>query len=180
MARILPLSELSRSEALDAQIDAIFFESTARTGFSSDQERAAYHDLWLGRYLHHFPDMAFIALDETGAVSGYLAGSPVSNRPPLPGPDYYLRFSTAPIEACPAHLHVNVRSDRRGKGIGAALIGAFRNHCETNLIPGFHAVTAANSASAEFFIKCGLKSLDEADWENRHLMLMGDELTSSA
>ena len=165
---------------MSAQIDAIFFESAATQLFRSDQDRDAYYDFWLGRYLRHFPDMAFVALDDDGSVLGYLAGSPLTNRPPLPGPDYYLRFSRALIEACPAHLHVNVQADCRGSGIGAALIAAFGKHCESNSIPGFHAVTAAGSPPVDFFSKCGLAVLEEADWENRRIALMGKTLRSNA
>jgi GNAT superfamily N-acetyltransferase len=179
MTRIVRLSELTPSADFHRQIDAIFFESAGRKHFASTDDRSAYRDLWLGRYLRHFPDWFFAALDGEGRVSGYLAGSPVSNRPPLPGPDYYQLFPRSLIDAYPAHMHVNVRQDWRGQRVGSDLASAFRIYCQENEIAGLHAVTAAGSRSAQFFKRCRLNALAEAHWGTRRVVLLGQDLRES-
>jgi GNAT superfamily N-acetyltransferase len=155
------------------EIDAIFFGSASTQDFASPEARADFRDLWLGRYLQHFPDWCFVALDDGGAAAGYLAGSPVSNHPPLPGPDYFSAFPPELIDAFPAHMHVNVRADSRGQRIGEALVYAFRQRCADGGLPGFHAVTAADGAAAAFFSRCGLAERARVDWRDRRLAFLG-------
>jgi GNAT superfamily N-acetyltransferase len=157
-------------------VDAIFFASAATQTFASDEARSAFHDLWLGRYLRHFPDWCFAALDADGEVCGYLAGSPVSDRPPLPGPDYFVAFPAELVAAFPGHIHVNVRADCRGQGLGEALVETFRRQCAARGVPGFHAVTASGSRPARFFAKCGLAPRATVTWRDRSLVFLGGEL----
>ena len=105
--------------AVMPQIEAIFFDGAATQNFASEAERAAYCDLWLGRYLRHCPQQFLVASDPGNDVVGYLAGALFSKQEPLPGPDYYDGFPGALIEAYPAHLHVNVRHDHHGRNVGS-------------------------------------------------------------
>jgi GNAT superfamily N-acetyltransferase len=162
--------------AATGQAEAIFWESAATRRFADDADRAAYRDLWFGRYLHHAPDAFFLALGEAGEVAGYLAGAPVSDAAPLPGPDYYPLFPAQLIAAHPAHLHVNIRAGLRGTGIGAALMRAFAEYCRARGLPGLHAVTADGSRSAAFFGQCGLARCATAEWRGRRLALLGRAL----
>src|SRR5687767_7832857 len=43
-----------------AQIDAIFFEASGRTTFASPEERTAFRERWLGRYLRGDTDVVLI------------------------------------------------------------------------------------------------------------------------
>jgi GNAT superfamily N-acetyltransferase len=158
------------------QIDAIFFESAATRSFASDAERAAYRDLWLGRYIIHWPETFLIASGPTGEVAGYLAGALFSNREPLPGPDYYDAFPAALLDAFPAHLHINVRQDHRGRTVGATLIEAFHPLCREYGARGFHAVTLAQSRAATFFTRCGLDQRATANRRGRQLVFLGAAL----
>jgi GNAT superfamily N-acetyltransferase len=171
VARIVRLADLTEGAAREAE--AIFWESAATRQFAGDAERAAYRDLWFGRYLGHAPGEFFLALDEVGAVAGYLAGALVSNAPPLPGPDYYALFPAGLIARHPAHLHVNVRAGLRGAGVGAELLRAFAEHCRAQGVAGLHAVTAQGSRAATFFTKCGLTPCAAADWRRRTLVFLG-------
>ena len=159
-----------------AQVEAIFFDSAATQSFASETARAVYRDLWLGRYRKRCPSAFFVAYNSSGEVIGYLAGALISNREPLPGPDYYAGFPAALIDAYPAHLHVNVRPDCRGQAVGSALIDAFRAICRAEGISGFHAVTAAASPAAAFFVRCGLVERATADWRGRPLCFLAETL----
>lgn len=176
MTRIVALSELVGSEKLRDEAEAIFFAAAATQAFPSTEAREAYRDLWLGRYMRAFPEMFLIAVADDGHAAGYLAGSPVSDAPPLPGPDYYRLFPRALIEACPAHLHVNVRADLRSGGLGEMLVAAFRRECISRRLPGLHAVTAADSGAAQFFARCGLEPFERIAWGGRSIVFLGEQL----
>lgn len=176
LAQVFPLPLAGPLEELQPEIDDIFFESAVRKTFATPEARAAFHDLWLGRYLRHCPGDCFLALDHDSHVVGYLAGSLVSNREPLPGPDNYGLFPQWLVAAYPAHIHTNVRKDWRGKGVGALLIAAFTHHCHVNKVKGFHAITAARSRPAKFFQSCGLQHAVEAVWNNHPIVFLGCQL----
>jgi GNAT superfamily N-acetyltransferase len=171
MWRIAALADVD-GPALMPQIEAIFFGSAATTTFASEADRAAYRELWLGRYVRHCPQQFLVATTAEGEVAGYLAGALFSNRDPLPGPDYYDAFPAALIDAYPAHLHVSVRHDFRGQALGSTLIDAFRAICHAHNAPGLHAVTAAESRAAAFFTCCGLNERATADWRGRRLYFL--------
>lgn len=154
------------------QIEAIFLDSAATQSFASEADRAAYRDLWFGRYIRHYPQQFLVARHPGGAVAGYLAGALMSNRDPLPGPDYYDGFPAALIAAYPAHLHVNVRRDCRGRNVGSTLIEAFRAICGEHEVGGLHAVTGDGSGAAAFFTRCGLEESATADWRGRRLAFL--------
>ncbi|MGF1620695.1 MAG: GNAT family N-acetyltransferase [Rhodomicrobiaceae bacterium] len=174
MTRIVALSEMDAGAEMRSEVEAIFFAGAATQAFSSTEARDAYRDLWLGRYMRAFPELFLVALDDDGRAAGYLAGSPVSDATPLPGPDYYRLFPRTLIEACPAHLHVNIRADLRRRGLGEMLIAAFRRECISRGLPGFHAVTAAESRAAHFFARCGLAPLERTVWNERSIVFLGE------
>lgn len=175
--RIVRLDEAGAAERWRGEIEAIFFANAGTKDFASEDERDAYCELWLGRYLRHCSAASFVALTEDAAVAGYLAGTLVSNRDPLPGPDYYALFSPALIAAHPAHVHVNVRKDARGQRIGSKLIAAFRALCAAERISGLHAVTAVDSGAARFFSGCGLAECAQAHWRGRPIVFLGERLS---
>ena len=174
--RIVRLDEAGGPERWRGEIEAIFFANAGTKDFASEDERDAYRELWLGRYLRHCSAGCFVALTEDAAVAGYLAGTLVSNRDPLPGPDYYALFSPALIAAHPAHVHVNVREDVRGQRIGSKLMAAFRALCLENRIAGLHAVRTADSRAARFFIGCGLAECAQVHWRGRPIVFLGESL----
>jgi len=171
-ARIVKVSQIGRAETGRAQIEAIFFANAATQIFPSAEERDAYRDLWLDRYLRLFPQWCFAALDEGGNAVGYLAGSPLSDVAPLPGPDYYASFDPAVIDAHPAHLHVNVERHWRGRSIGAQLVRAFRAQCSQSGVAGLHAVTASGSPAEAFFQRSGLEPTATSVWRGREIVLL--------
>lgn len=169
---IVRLAELRERGAALAGAEAVFWQTAGTASFAGEAERAAYRDLWLGRYIAHAAGEFFLVLSPAGAVIGYLAGSLVSDAPPLPGPDYYALFPPALMQRYPAHLHVNVQADSRSAGVGAALVRAFLDHCRRHGSPGVHAVTAAGSGSAAFFERCGLSPRARAEWRGRELAFL--------
>jgi GNAT superfamily N-acetyltransferase len=180
MPQIFPLPLAGPLPELQPEIDAIFYEAAARESFSSEAERDRFHDIWLGRYLRHCPEDCFLALDDESCVEGYLAGSLISNADPLPGPEYYALFPSGLLTTCPAHIHVNVHKDSRGKGTGTLLVAAFAHHCMASGVSGFHAVTMADSRSEDFFKSCGMHDLADAVWNGHPIVFLGRRLNNLA
>ncbi|MBO0764334.1 MAG: GNAT family N-acetyltransferase [Hyphomicrobiaceae bacterium] len=163
---------------LVAQIDAIFFEASRRSAFASANERAAFRERWLGRYLAGGSDVVLVAHDLEGAVAGYLVGA-------LDDPAEQERFADigyfrgAFRELCrryPAHLHINLAPAFRSRGIGARLIAAFSARAVAVGTLGFHVVTAKDARNVRFYTRCGLSALGTTSWSGREVVFLGRAL----
>ena len=166
------------SPQLAAQIDAIFFQASGRDGFSTREERAAFRERWLGRYLRGGTDVLLVAQDPAGTVAGYLVGA-------LEDPAGQERFADIGYfraefrELCrryPAHLHINVAAGHRGSGVGGSLIEALAAHAARRAVAGIHAVTALGVRNNGFYANCGFRLLGEAAVDGRMLAFFGRAL----
>lgn len=164
-----------------AQVEAIFFEASGRT-FEPGPERDAFRERWLGRYLEGGSDVVLVALDGAAHAVGYLVGA-------LEDPAGQARFSDigyfrgAFAGLCrrfPAHLHINLAPQSRGKGIGAQLIEAFAAHASAAGAPGMHVVTGKGMRNVRFYERCGFAELGGARWNNREIVFLGRELGAGA
>jgi GNAT superfamily N-acetyltransferase len=162
---------------LAGQVDAIFFEASGRSGFASHEERTAFRERWLGRYLAGGPDVVLIAQSPEGAVAGYLVGA-------LEDPAEQERFAdigyfrAAFRDLCrryPAHLHINLAPAFRGREIGVRLIAAFAARAAAAGAPGFHVVTAKDARNVRFYTRCGLGARGTTSWNGRELVFLGKE-----
>jgi GNAT superfamily N-acetyltransferase len=159
---------------LAAQVDAIFFEASGRS-FASADERAAFRQRWLGRYLQGGTDVVLLAQDGAGAVAGYLVGA-------LEDPAGQERFAdigyfrTAFRALCiryPAHLHINLAPAFRNCGIGSRLIAAFAGCAARAGAPGMHVVTARSARNVRFYTRCGFAEVGATCWNGRDLVFLG-------
>lgn len=153
---LVRLPELPDREAALAALEEIFFLSTLRKTFASDEERADFFRTWTGWYLEQAPQDVWFALDGDGAVIGYLTGckdsaGAVELARVIPKYDVFAdRFA-----AFPAHLHVNVRPGRRDRGVGRALVDAYAEDCRAEGLPGVHLVTAVFARNVDFYQRAG-------------------------
>ena len=175
--RICRLADVPDAGSAVAQITAIFFEASATPTFESAAARAAFGERWLGRYLAHFRDEAFIACGADGRVAGYLVGcleDPARNKYFQDIP-YFADFSGL-TQRFPAHLHVNLRPEFRGRGIGAELIEAFAAHAAAAGAAGMHVVTGERMRNTAFYRRCGFEHVAWAEWNGRRLAFLGRRL----
>ncbi len=149
--------------ALAAQIDAIFFEASRTKTFASARERQRFRHRWLGLYEEQFAETFFVAIDGRTRLTGYLAGA---FSDPLSDPRFAEQAIAPSFGAItaryPAHFHINVTAEARGRGVGSKLVAAFAHACRCAGLAGFHVVTAAQSRNVGFYRRCGLEELARA------------------
>lgn len=174
---IEPWLSVEDRDRAEAELDAIFFASSATQSFADDATRAAFRHRWLGRYLAHYPEWAFVALDRDGHVAGYVVGSIVDPaRTPLFDDISYFQ-ALAPLTArFPAQLHVNVSERARSMGLGARLVARFAEEAAQKGVPGVHVVTAHGMRNIAFYERIGFLERGPVSWNGRELVMLGLDL----
>jgi GNAT superfamily N-acetyltransferase len=175
-------TEIADPDRLTPELDAIFFEASATKSFAGEAERAAFRERWLGRYLTHDPQWAYLAIDTGVAggevLAGYLVGK-VDDRAGSAGDIGPVQDTAQLTAAYPAHLHVNLASPYRNRGIGAALIGAFAADAARAGACGMHVVTGAASRNIGFYQRNGFRELARASVGGREVVFLGRPLDAA-
>jgi ribosomal protein S18 acetylase RimI-like enzyme len=161
-------SDVPDQHRLIPEIDAIFFEASNTKSFTSEADRAAFHERWLGKYLANEPQFAYIAIAREGMLAGYLVGS-------LLEPVGFEAFADAGWEY-PAHLHVNLAPQYRDRGIGGRLIAAFATDAMFAGATGMHVVTSADSRNVAFYRRNGFAEIARTSIGGRELLFLGRKL----
>lgn len=172
-----------RTEALLAQIDAIFFEASGTKSFPSAAARDAFRERWLGRYLKHDPQHALLALQSPGTasevVAGYLVGAidDPARAPRFQDLGYFqnLHHLTARY---PAQLHVNLAPGWRSVGIGRKLLEEFCANASALGAPGVHVFTGRGLRNVHFYARAGFEEVGSVTWNARELVMLGRRLTA--
>lgn len=174
VTRLSEAPDLSRTREA---IDSIFVETSRGTRFESEAARGAFRERWLGRYLTHYPDHAFVALADGGAVVGYLVGclDDPSRNELFSDISYFADFAHL-TQSFPAHLHINLTAQWRGLGIGKRLIAAFVEHAAQSRVPGIHVVTREGARNNRFYSSCGFRRLASVTWHGNSIAFLGREL----
>ncbi len=148
--------DLAPSPPLQAGLDAVFFDASNVKSFASDNARAQFRQRWLGRYLEHDPDFAYVAVGPSGDVAGYLVGAldDPALEPRFSDIAYFADFKHLTVKF-PAHLHVNLAADARGSGIGRALVQRFVEDARRAGTPGVHVVTSQGARNVGFYARNG-------------------------
>jgi GNAT superfamily N-acetyltransferase len=173
-------SELSSAPERDrwiGDLDHVFFSSSARQSFASAEEKAAFRERWLGRYLVNFPQYAWVALDGAQRVVGYLVGSldDPARDPLFADLSHFARFS-ALTDRYPAQLHVNLDAAWRGRGIGAELVAAFVRQAQAAGCPGVHVVTGRGARNVGFYLANGFATRGHSKGDGSDLLFLGRDL----
>jgi GNAT superfamily N-acetyltransferase len=170
-------TEIADRASLMPALDDIFFAASATQSFASAAERTAFRERWLGRYLAHEPQWAYVARDANGVVAGYLVGSVEDPRRSGRYGDvgYFLDFANL-TESYPAHLHVNLAADYRNRGIGGDLIDAFAGDAARTGAAGMHVVTGAKSRNVRFYERNGFRELGRATYNAHEVVFLGRRL----
>jgi GNAT superfamily N-acetyltransferase len=160
---------------IEAQVDAIFFEASGRSGFASPQEQAAFRERWLGRYLRGGNDIVLFAQTGEGAVAGYLVGAveDPASQDRFADISYFRGGFRDLCRRYPAHLHINMAPAWRSQEIGPLLIAAFAAAASEAGAPGMHVVTTKAARNVRFYFRCGFAELGATSWNGREVVFLG-------
>jgi len=158
-----------------AAVREIFFTSSSRQKFASDEEREKFFATWTGYYFKHAPDLIFLHRNDHGEVIGYLMGAADSEAARSFYADRLKSYAVfADLFArFPAHLHINVHSSGRNQGIGAKLIDRFADELRRRGIKGLHIVTSPDSANVSFYHRNRFTYQQQRQWQGHSLLFMG-------
>jgi GNAT superfamily N-acetyltransferase len=175
--RITPYLAAALTEAQAAELDGIFFTSSATQSFADAGARAAFRERWLGRYLTYNAADAFLAIDVRDRIVGYVVGT-IEDLATLPRfADLGSARTFAALSALyPAHLHINVALDWRSAGLGAQLIETFTRHARAQGAVGAHVVTNPTSRNIGFYNRCGFAEIGRAPAGGAEIVFLGKAL----
>lgn len=163
--RIAPLTTQPAGHRWRDGMEAVFFESSPTRIFASQADRTRFYETWLGRYLVHFPEFAFVAVDPQDHILGYVVGS--ANDPahdPRFADIAYFRAFAALTETYPAHLHINLTEKARNLGLGGHLVATFAEAVRAAGARGLHVVTSENARNRGFYARQGFDLMSQALW----------------
>ncbi len=150
------------------QVEEIFFESSTKKEFKDQAEKIEFEWKYLGFYLTHFSQYAWLAIYE-GKVLGYVIGMPHTNDPELNHIQPHLKAFEEQFKLFPAHLHINCHHETRGKGIGKALILRLIAQLRVEKISGLHIMTDTTSENRFFYQRLGF----DFEFVSGHVLFMG-------
>jgi GNAT superfamily N-acetyltransferase len=168
--------EVADRPGLEAALDAIFFEASSVQSFPSAEARAAFRERWLGRYLQHDPDWAYLAIGPGQAIAGYLVGA-IEDPALTPrfGDIAYFAELAAVTARYPAHLHINMAASARGLGIGARLVAAFLSDLRAAGVPGVHVVTGQGMRNVRFYERLGFSPAATRTYNGKTVVMLARE-----
>jgi GNAT superfamily N-acetyltransferase len=176
-ATVVPYAAVATDPSVQAALDAVFFASSNTKTFESDAARLAFRDRWLGRFLEHFADCCFVAIDADGRAVGYICGSLQDPaRDPCFADQAHFSHFAALTPAFPAQLHVNLAATARGRGIGRLLIEALAAHASAAGAPGIHAISSRGARNLGFYAANGFAEAGSASIGGKELVFLGRRL----
>jgi ribosomal protein S18 acetylase RimI-like enzyme len=176
---LLSLGAAQGKNTVWSQVEDIFFESSVRKTFASEEERRAFKFKYLDWYAEHHPECFFVAIGNEKKVQGYICGTPQTSEinPLNVWHPWYTLFSDL-LSHFPAHLHINCSADARGMGLGATLLSVFENYLRGLNCRGVHLITAPDARNVGFYDRNGYKFQQLAPWMTGELLFMGKSLLS--
>ncbi len=157
MSKIINLKDVSligRGDSVKEELREIFFESSTKKVFLSDEEKETFYWKYMGFYLAHYPEFVWIGLKDE-KVLGYILGMPFSHDPSLYSIQPHMEAFKEEYLEFPAHLHINCHLDSRGMGLGQELVKFFEDQLRRSGCRGLHAMTGPDSRNRSFYQKLG-------------------------
>lgn len=150
--------DMPGSAKLERGLDAVFFEASNTKTFADEAARRAFRERWLGRYLEHDPHFAHVAVSADGAVAGYVVGAVEDPARAARFHDlgYFQTFRDL-TERFPAHLHINLAPEFRGRGLGGGLIARFIADAAAAGAAGVHVTTSRAARNVAFYERLGFE-----------------------
>lgn len=166
---------LSVKGKVEEELKEIFFESSTKKEFKDEAEKEAFYFKYLGFYLSHYPELAWVALQKE-KVLGYVVVAPETNTSELQKIQPHLSVFHKDSEKFPAHLHINCHFESRGMGVGKALVETVIDALKTKNIKGLHIMTGPASKNRSFYKKLGFEYETESNFHGSPILFMGKSL----
>ncbi len=160
--------------SMNEEVREIFFESSTKKSFKDAADKEVFYEKYLGFYLRHYPDLAFVAVDTR--VLGYVVVAPESEGEELTALQPHLKTFAAFLRDYPAHLHINCHHESRGLGLGSRLILEVEKKLQSLNIHGLHIMTDSNAANKNFYKKLGFDFQTELNFQSSAILFMGKSL----
>lgn len=145
---------LAAGQSIYSQVESIFFETSSKKEFKDAKECLDFKWKYLGFYLAHYPEYAWIAI-KGDQVLGYVLGMPWSKDPSLYAIQPHLKAFEQFFETYPAHLHINCHPAAQGQGIGRKLVVNLLEQLRSQAVAGLHIMTGPASDNRLFYQKLG-------------------------
>ena len=176
--KLIDLAKERRVKIIPA-LDVLFFATSNTQDFTSAEEKTAFRETWLGRYMSDYPEHFYLAMSDSEELMGYLAGAPDNPaQTPLFSDIEYFKLFEGECALYPAQLHINISPSARGMGVGRALIDSYTTQCAEDGIAGCHVVTRVGADNIGFYRACGFVEVARARWDERDrtLVFLGKQL----
>jgi GNAT superfamily N-acetyltransferase len=175
---IVSLTDVTNQNELISQIQSIFFESSSRSDFASQEERDQFRFKYLDLYLRN-PELVWIAWNTKREVLGYILGAEKTTKEHYQLHPYLLQFQMLIDSDYPAHLHINLATQARGLGIGSLILNKLEMQLRDRKIPGVHLITSKNARNISFYQKNHYPIVQEHSFNGTSLVMMAKRLHCS-
>ena len=165
----------------DKFLEKICLETSSDT-LVTKEDRGIFTYRWVINYLQNYTTYCFVSVED-GDISGYIVSTPNTKKQE----ELYEEKSNIKIVYSrevlgnilldyPAHLHINLTSKARGKGVGSMLIKSMEKNLISNGVTGVHlGVMSDNESAIGFYKKNGFKVLKKQilDSDTVSVLFMG-------
>ena len=155
----------------EEQLSEIFFKTSTKKIFETQKEKDDFHWKYVGFYLSHYPEYAWLAVRE-GKVLGYVLGMPFTQDPSLYQIQPHLKAFEEHFRTYPAHLHINCHESSKGQGLGKLLVEKLLSQLQSDGVSGLHIMTGPESENRKFYQKLGF----DFEVTEKGILLMGKNL----
>ncbi len=162
-------------------LERICLETSSET-FKTKEDRDVFTYRWVINYLQNYSKYCFVSVED-GDILGYIVSTPNTEEQE----QIYTEKSKIEIGLTrdvlkdllrdyPAHLHINLTSKARGKGVGTKLIDTLEHKLMSVGVNGVHlGVMSDNENAIGFYKKNGFKVLKKQilDSDDLSVLFMG-------
>jgi ribosomal protein S18 acetylase RimI-like enzyme len=159
------------SKEMLSEVSEIFFETSAIKEFKDHSTKEAFFYKYLGYYLEHYPQLAFVVVDKD--VLGYVVAASDTLAKDLISIKSHLELFSLEINSYPAHLHINFHISAQGKGFGRKLVGQVEDVLRAHDIKGLHIMTGEDAQNRFFYQKLGFTFQSVKDFQGSGILFMG-------
>jgi ribosomal protein S18 acetylase RimI-like enzyme len=159
------------SKEMLSEVREIFFKTSAIKEFKDHSSKEAFFYKYLGYYLEHYPQLAFVVVDKN--VLGYVVAASETLLKDLVLIQPHLEVFSQEIKTYQAHLHINFHLSAQGQGFGRKLIAQVESVLKSHDIKGLHVMTGPDSQNRFFYQKLGFTFEIVKEFQSSRILFMG-------